>query len=136
MEVGSLVAGSVVSCSPSISLREAAKSMDATQIGSIAVMDREKLVGIFTERDLLHALADEADPDSEMLANWMTPSPDTVQNDIDVQEAADWMMATGHRHLPVIDEAGRLLGIVSIKDVLWAMTEPATRARADSRDVS
>jgi len=133
MQIRNLVAGSAVSCPPSIVLREAARAMKASAVGSVAVMDGGKLVGIFTERDLLHALAVGADPDQETTGDWMTPDPDTVQPDLEVHEAADWMMATGHRHLPVTDEGGELVGIVSIKDVLWAMTEPAVRNRPTSR---
>lgn len=136
MEVGNLVAGFAVTCAPSISLREAAQTMKTAAIGSIAIMDEGTLVGIFTERDLLHALADGADPDLEQTRDWMTPDPDTIQPDLDVDEAADWMMATGHRHLPVTDEGGALLGIVSIKDVLWAMTEPTIRNRSAERKVN
>lgn len=44
------------------------------------------------------------------------------------------MMATGHRHLPVTDEGGGLVGIISIKDVLWALTEPAFHNRAGARE--
>jgi CBS domain-containing protein len=42
---------------------------------------------------------------------------------MDVNDAAQWMLATGYRHLPVV-EGNRLLGIASIKDILWAITEP------------
>lgn len=136
MHVRNLLAGFVASCPPSIALREAARAMDAAAIGSVAVMDGEDLVGIFTERDLLHALAVGADPDQERTGDWMTPDPDTVQPDLEVDEAADWMMATGHRHLPVTDEGGALLGIISIKDVLWAMTDPATRHRVAARQTN
>jgi CBS domain-containing protein len=133
MQVRSLVAGSAVSCWPSISLRESARAMKAAAVGSIAVMDGSALVGIFTERDLLYATAAGADPDQETVGAWMTADPDTVQPDLEVEEAADWMMATGNRHLPVTDEGGELMGIVSIKDVLWALTDPAARNRAGGR---
>jgi CBS domain-containing protein len=42
---------------------------------------------------------------------------------MDVEEAANWMLATGYRHLPVVDGQA-VLGVISIKDVLWAVTEP------------
>ena len=52
----------------------------------------------------------------------MTPDPDSLTPDVDAADAADWLMATGYRHLPVVEE-GQLLGIVSIKDVLWALKD-------------
>lgn len=124
MQVRSLAGGSVVRCSPSISLRESARAMEAAAVGSIAVTEGAALVGIFTERDLLSAVAAGADLDQENVRSWMTSDPDTVLADLDVEEAADWMMATGHRHLPVMDHSGELIGVVSIKDVLWALSGP------------
>jgi CBS domain-containing protein len=50
----------------------------------------------------------------------MTPDPDTVGPEISVDEVAQWMLAAGYRHLPVMED-GELLGIASIKDVLWAL---------------
>ena len=55
----------------------------------------------------------------------MTPGPDTVSPEVAVEEVAEWMLAAGYRHVPVMDE-GELLGIASIKDVLWAMHSVAT----------
>ena len=123
MQVRSLVAGSAVSCRPSTSLGQAARAMKAADVGSIAVMEGTNLVGIFTERDLLNALAHWADPGRDSVREWMTDDPETVEPDLEAEEAADWMMATGRRHLPVTENGSELLGIVSIKDVLWALTE-------------
>lgn len=75
MQVRNLAAGSAVSCVPSILLREAADSMKAAADGSIAVMDGASLVGIFTERDLLNAVAAGADPDQATVRDWMTADP-------------------------------------------------------------
>ena len=52
----------------------------------------------------------------------MTPAPDTFSPDVDVEEAAAWLIETGYRHLPVMRD-GELLGIASIRDLLWAMVE-------------
>ena len=50
----------------------------------------------------------------------MTAAPDTVAPDVKVTAAASWMLETGYRHLPVI-ENGELLGIVDVREVLWAL---------------
>jgi CBS domain-containing protein len=44
--------------------------------------------------------------------------------DIEVTDAAEWMLAAGYRHLPVA-ESGKLLGMVSMKDIMWAITGEA-----------
>ncbi len=54
----------------------------------------------------------------------MTAYPDSIDPDMQVTEAAEWMLASGYRHIPVLD-GSRILGMISIKDVLWAMTGPS-----------
>jgi CBS domain-containing protein len=46
--------------------------------------------------------------------------PDSFSPEMDVREAAEWMLAAGYRHLPVVEER-RLIGMASIKDILWAL---------------
>ena len=53
----------------------------------------------------------------------MTTDPDVFSPEIEVREAALWLMETGYRHLPVV-EKGDLLGIVSVRDVMWVLTGP------------
>ncbi|MGH8912731.1 MAG: CBS domain-containing protein [Acidimicrobiia bacterium] len=58
----------------------------------------------------------------------MTAEPDTIDVETDIEDAIDWLNATGYRHLPVT-ENDRLVGIVSIKDLLWATTGSVVRVR-------
>lgn len=127
MEVRGLVGGVVETAGMRTSLREASQLMDELGIGSLAIVVDGRLRGIVTERDVMRAVARGADAHIEIVEDWMTPDPDTVPSDMDVDEAAAWMLATGYRHLPVMED-GRLLGIASIKDVLWAVTNPAAAA--------
>lgn len=96
--------------------------MVKTGVGSVGVVDGHALVGILTERDILRGVADDVDLDGGLVADFMTPAPDTFSPDVDVEEAAAWLIETGYRHLPVMRE-GELLGIASIRDLLWAMVE-------------
>jgi CBS domain-containing protein len=122
MEVRDLLGGEAQTCSPTVTIVEAAARMTSEGVGSLGVGDSDALVGIVTERDVLRCVAADADPTEETVVRWMTPDPDSVEPDMTVDDAALWMVAAGYRHLPVV-EAGRLLGIASIKDVLWAVTE-------------
>ena len=54
----------------------------------------------------------------------MTADPDVFSPDVEVTEASQWLLETGYRHMPVMEE-GELLGILSIKDILWASTSLA-----------
>lgn len=124
MEIRDLVGGVAAVCAPSMTLAEAARFMLDQGVGSLGVLEGGRLVGILTDRDVLRSLAGEADPHVARVEEWMTVDPDIIEPDTEVAEAANWLLATGYRHLPVV-ENGRLLGIVSIKDVLWALKEPS-----------
>jgi CBS domain-containing protein len=121
MRVSELIGGPVYACSEETDVRDAARQMLADDVGSLAVMKDDRLVGIVTERDLVREFAEES-PRGRLVGDVMTPDPDSLAPDIEVDEAADWMMAAGYRHLPVVDE-GKLVGMVSIKDILWVLTE-------------
>ena len=123
VEIRNLVGGSATVCGPELSISAAAKLMVDERIGSLAVMEGGVLSGILTDRDVLRAVASGSDCESSRVADWMTPDPDSLTPDVEVSDAAEWLMATGYRHLPVLED-GMLLGIVSIKDVLWALKEP------------
>jgi CBS domain-containing protein len=125
MTVRELVGGEVIWVEPEATIRVAATSMKSNGVGSLAVEVDGALEGIFTERDLLDAVAGDADLDRARVKDWMTAYPDSIDPDMSVPEAADWMLASGYRHIPVVDASG-ILGMISIKDVLWAMTEPST----------
>ena len=125
MTVRELIGGEVIWVAPDAPLRDAAVSMKGNGVGSVAVEVDGALEGILTERDILDAVADGADLDLARVDGWMTSYPDSIDPDMSVDEAAQWMLASGYRHIPVVD-GSQILGMISIKDVLWAMTEPST----------
>lgn len=123
MEVRELLSGEVITIPADETVRRGAVTMNDAGVGSLAVLEDGDLAGIFTERDILHAVAAGADLDEDPISRWMTDYPDSFSPDMEVEEAADWMLATGYRHLPVV-ENGVVIGMASIKDVLWAVTDP------------
>ena len=124
MQIRELVGGETLFVDPNTSMRKAAQEMDLAGVGSVAVESDGTLEGILTERDVLHAVAKSADLDTDHVRDWMTDYPDAISPEMNVEEAANWMLATGYRHLPIV-ESGVVIGMVSIKDVLWAMTDSA-----------
>jgi len=120
--VRELIGGPVDTCTSDLDLATAAREMLSADVGSLAVMRDNELIGIVTERDLLKVVADGRSPRKTTVDDVMTPAPDSLGPEVEIEDAADWMMAAGYRHLPIVD-SGQLIGIISIKDVLWALTE-------------
>lgn len=104
----------------SASVLDAAQLMAERRCGSVLVVSVDKaLIGIFTERDLLvKVVAPSRDPATTRIADVMTPGPRTALPTMPVSHALVLMRDGGFRHLPVVDEHDRILGIFSIRDTL------------------
>ena|SRR5438105_12076662 len=109
--------GDVLTIEPTATLGEAARAMRRRDVGAAVVYEGGKLVGIFTERDLMRAIADSRHPDLHHVATYMTPDPVTLPPDHSPSEAAHIMSERKFRHIPVV-ENDRLVGIVSIRDLV------------------
>ncbi len=104
--------------SPETTVSEAAKLMAHRKVGAIMVVEQQKLVGIFSERDaIFRVLARGQDPRTTRLADVMTTEPQTIDPDKSFGYALLVMHENGFRHLPVI-ENGELIGIVSARNAL------------------
>ena len=91
-------------------------------VGAVAVCADGKLVGIFTERDVLALSGDGTDMDAVRVGDVMTREPFTVSAGDAVLDAARLMGEKKIRHLPVV-EGDHLLGMVGIRDVLGSIVE-------------
>lgn len=123
MRLAALVGGEAEIVGPEATLSDVAKVMEDRQVGAVAVVERSDLVGICTDRDLAMALGRGCGPE-DPVSNCMTEAPDVVDPDVPVSEAAAWMLETGYRHLPVMAD-GELLGIIDVRDLLWALIDSA-----------
>ena len=116
MQVRDVMTEPTVTESATDSLRAAAERMWRQQTGSLLVTEQGHLTGIITERDILRAVALGADPDRTTVDEIMTADVFTVPPHMPLQQAAREMAVRWIRHLPVTD-GGRLLGVVSMRDV-------------------
>jgi len=87
---------------PQQSVQAAVRLMAQRKIGAVLVTEGARLVGIFTERDLLtRVVAKALEPSKTRLAEVMTPDPDVIQGAATVRDALELMHRGGYRHLPV-----------------------------------
>ena len=112
----------MVTVETSDSARLAVLRMLEEGVGSVAVCDSGRLVGIFTERDVLTLSGDGTDLDAVRVGDVMTREPLTVDARVAVLDAARLMGERKIRHLPVV-EGDHLLGMVGIRDVLGSLVE-------------
>ena len=117
MKVRDVYTQDMVVAHPGESLGVAASRMDYHSIGALLVKDGCSTVGIITERDILHAAAEDQSLDGALVAEFMTEEIVPVSIDADVGEAAAAMVSLGARHMPVEDR-GQIAGMVSARDLL------------------
>jgi len=109
---------------PEDTLGEVAEQMTKQNVGSVIVKDHGRLIGILTERDMLHAMAARVHTSDARVRQWMTADPITASADMPLEEAAKVMLDHGFRHLPVVD-GSNVLGVVSLRRVLGGRRQPA-----------
>lgn len=108
----------VVTAAPDTTVSKAAALMADKNIGAVMVVEHNRLVGIFTERDaVFRVIARGRDPRTTPIAEVMTTSPLTVDPDKSFGYALLMMHENGFRHVPVI-ENGKPIGIVSARNAL------------------
>lgn len=99
-------------------VREVARRMADKNIGAVAVLHEGKLVGIFSERDMMtRVVAQSLDPDKTQIATVMTKNIVVAEPQDHVDDALQKMYTLGCRHLPVVAD-GNLLAMISLRDLL------------------
>jgi len=116
--VASILSGrQLVAAAPNTSVLSAARLMADAHVGSVLVLDGERLVGIFTERDLLvRVVAAGLATEETMLSAVMTPDPLAIDRAQPLFDAIRLMDENGFRHLPVVD-GGRVVGVIAQRDL-------------------
>ena len=106
------------------SVAEAVRQMQEHHIGCVLVTERERLVGIFTERDVLsHVAGKKIDVEAIPVEDLMTPNPETLSPSAGIVFALNKMSLGGFRHVPLVDDSHRPVGIISVKDVVDYIVE-------------
>ena len=97
--------------------------MRREQMGSVLICQDQRIEGIFTERDLMKRVLAVGKPLTTPVADCMTPHPIAVHPKDSIATAIRRMEEGGYRHLPVVDEVGVPLGILSVKRIVHYLVE-------------
>jgi CBS domain-containing protein len=108
----------VITASPNMTVKETIETMYEKHIGCVVVIDEDKkCIGIFTERDAIRLVAKNVQLD-QPLDNLMTKNVVTVTEDSSINEVRRIICSHRIRHMPVVNQKGKLVGLLSVRDAL------------------
>ncbi len=121
LRVAHTISAKVYTTTPTANIKSVSQTLENKGVGALPVLSEGKLVGIISERDIVtKVVAKELNPLRTLVVDVMTPSPTIVYLNYDLKECLDLMERGKFRHLPVI-ENGKLVGMISIRDILVAL---------------
>jgi len=111
-----------IAVAPDASVAEAVRQMVDHAVGCVLVVDGGKLVGIFTERDVLRKIVPmKIEPESVPIRTVMTAEPETLSPDARIAYALNKMTVGGFRHIPLVDAQNQPVGVVGMRDIVQYM---------------
>jgi CBS domain-containing protein len=120
LRVSDIMTTDVVAAKPDETVVDVARKMAENRIGSVVVVDENgTIIGIVTEGEIVRrVIARGLDPSSTVIETVMTRNPVTIYEDASLADAAELMRRKGIGHLPVVNEKGRLVGIITRSDIV------------------
>lgn len=117
VRVSDIMSRKVLILAEDSTLADTVSEMLEKDVGSAIIVDKNgRCIGIITERDFLRLFKEKVDP-SQQVKEYMSRNPITVREDASVNEARNIMITHKIRHLPVIDYTGRVVGVLSYRDI-------------------
>lgn len=131
MSIGRICQREVDFADPSESVFQAAERMHQRTVGALVVLNADRRpIGIVTDRDLVtRVIAGCKDAFTETLESVMTRDPHLVTQDTSIEDALSLMRSAAVRRLPVVDQEGKLVGIVTLDDILLLLCEETASIR-------
>lgn len=125
MSLECIVQEAVDIASPTETAHQAAERMHQRTVGALVVVDNRNVpVGMLTDRDLvIRVLASGRDPYTTTVREVMTPSPRTISKIATMKSALGVMRSGNFRRLPVVNELGHLVGIITLDDILMSLAK-------------
>ncbi len=119
LKVGDVMTKDVICINRHSSVHEAASLMRHHKIGSIVVVSGQDVKGILTEGDIVRKIVAEGrDPENTSVSEIMSAPVIVIKTDEEIESAARYMKKKGVKRLPVINEEGKLMGIISETDIV------------------
>ena len=113
----------LVCLTPQTAVSAASRRMFERKVGAVMVTSGNKLIGIVTERDInFRVVALGRNPETTLLSDVMTRSPDVLSYDSPVSEALEMIQTCGYRHVPV-EKNGAVVGVVSMRDLFMEVKQ-------------
>ncbi|MCP4435114.1 MAG: CBS domain-containing protein [Actinomycetia bacterium] len=117
-----LVSGPIVEAHTDDTLNRLAELMVEDSIGLVVIRDQNPVLGVVSERDIVRAVAEGLDFESDRAADVMALETVSIDASASIAQAASMMIDGGMRHLPVM-KGEKVVGVVSIRDLLAAHTD-------------
>ena len=117
MKVADVMTAQVVTATPQTTITEVARTMARIESGVVPVVDAGKVVGLITDRDIVIRVVAEGGALSQPVSDVMTGIVETCLDEDNLADAAATMAARQVRRLVVLNETGRLVGILSLGDI-------------------
>lgn len=116
--IGRLMETQVGTLNPADTVMKAVAQMTDGGYGCVVIVDNDQVVGIFSERDVMtRVVAEGVDPKSAKLADYMTPNPECLEPEDEMAYALNMMVVGNFRHIPIVNENYKPIGIFSARDV-------------------
>jgi len=112
----------LVTAKPDEKVIDAVEKMAKYKVGSVVIIDDGKVLGIITERDIINLVASKKDL-NEKLEFYMTKAPITIYFDENLEKAIQIMKEKNIRHLPIVNKEGKLIGMISSRDIIRVSLE-------------
>lgn len=114
-----------VAAAPQDAVQAAVEKMCDVGVGAVGVIDKDgRLVGIFTERDLMRRVVRPGlDPHETRVQEVMTPDPLIAPQEMEASDAFEFMTDKHFRHLPIVDHLGKLQGMLSVRHLMRHLVE-------------
>lgn len=120
-----LLPRAALTTAPETKVRDVLRLLVEHSVGCVVIIDEEERpLGVFTERDALLKLNTRAVELGDLpVSEFMTPNPQTLDSTAKVAFVVQRMDQGGYRHVPIVDEEGRVNGVISVRDILRYFTE-------------